>query len=59
VLTPFNLSYKIIDDVIVIDEKTEVESSTGGIQQAPPVPIKVTGKVTDETGLPFPGVGVK
>jgi TonB-linked SusC/RagA family outer membrane protein len=59
VLTPFNLSYKIIDDVVVIDEKTELESSTGGIQQAPPVPIKITGKITDENNQPFPGVGIK
>ncbi|HEY9196865.1 MAG TPA: SusC/RagA family TonB-linked outer membrane protein, partial [Mucilaginibacter sp.] len=59
VLSPFNLDYRIIDDVVVIDEKTELEKNPGGIQQAPPVPIKITGKVTDENGQPFPGVGVK
>ncbi len=59
VLTPFNLSYKIIDDVIVIDEKPEIESSTGGIQQGPRQPIKIKGKVTDENNLPIPGASVR
>lgn len=59
VLTPFNLSYKIIDDVIVIDEKPEIESSTGGIQQGPRQPIKIKGKVTDENNLVIPGASVR
>jgi TonB-linked SusC/RagA family outer membrane protein len=59
VLSPFNLSYKVIDDVVVIDEKTELDSSTGGIQQTNAAIVKITGRVTDENGQPFPGVSVK
>jgi len=58
VLTPFNLSYKVIDDVIVISERAEdavtITSSSATHKQA-----KVNGKVTDETNQPLPGVSVK
>jgi TonB-linked SusC/RagA family outer membrane protein len=59
VLTPFNLSYKVIDDVIVIDEKPEIESNTGGIEHGPRQPIKIKGKVTDENNLVIPGASVR
>ncbi|RYY36653.1 MAG: SusC/RagA family TonB-linked outer membrane protein [Sphingobacteriaceae bacterium] len=56
VLTPFNLTYKVIGDVIVISEPTEAASLvTGGKQKQ----ARVQGKVTDETNQPLPGVTVK
>jgi hypothetical protein len=56
VLTPFNLSYKIIDDVIVISERTEADAAA-----ARPVRqfAKISGKVTDDVNLPLPGVSVR
>ncbi|OOQ56518.1 TonB-dependent receptor [Mucilaginibacter pedocola] len=58
VLTPFNLSYKIIDDVIVIGERTEAEIAAATIKPAKQF-AKINGKVTDDTNLPLPGVSVR
>ncbi|WP_158557060.1 SusC/RagA family TonB-linked outer membrane protein [Mucilaginibacter conchicola] len=58
VLTPFNLGYKIIDDVVVISDKSEATTYNGttvGAQNA----IRVQGTVVDDTGLALPGVSVK
>jgi TonB-linked SusC/RagA family outer membrane protein len=57
VLTPFNLGYKIIDDVVVISERAEGLTFTGLNQEA--VAVKVQGRVLDDTNLPLPGVSVK
>ncbi|MGY4538209.1 TonB-linked SusC/RagA family outer membrane protein [Mucilaginibacter sp. UYNi724] len=58
VLTPYNLSYKLIDDVIVIGDKAETLASTG--QSSVSVKAtKITGKVLDDTNQPLPGVSVK
>lgn len=57
VLTPFNLTYKIIDDVVVISERTADDATA--IRQSANRFVKVTGKVTDDTNLPLPGVNVK
>jgi TonB-linked SusC/RagA family outer membrane protein len=58
VLAPFNLTYKVIDDVIVISEKAAAET-VGTVRFAAVKAIKVQGKVTDDAGLPLPGVSVK
>jgi TonB-linked SusC/RagA family outer membrane protein len=58
VLTPFNLGYKIIDDVIVISERAEAVTYTGNLQGAIQA-VKVTGTVVDDTNIPLPGVSVK
>ncbi len=55
VLTPFNLSYKIIDDVVVIGDRNDAEATNSKKAQEE----KITGKVTDETNQPLPGVSVK
>ncbi|RYY33491.1 MAG: SusC/RagA family TonB-linked outer membrane protein, partial [Sphingobacteriaceae bacterium] len=57
VLAPFNLTYKIIGDVIVINERTDATVIAGGqeIQKQ----VKVAGKVIDDTNTPLPGVTVK
>jgi hypothetical protein len=57
VLTPFNLGYKIIDDVIVISERAEATTYIGHDQAVQAV--KVTGTVIDDTNQPLPGVSVK
>ncbi|MDB5126238.1 MAG: TonB-dependent receptor [Mucilaginibacter sp.] len=58
VLTPFNLGYRIIDDVVVISDRAEVATYTGLVKEAVKA-IKVQGKVVDDTNLPLPGVSVK
>lgn len=58
VLTPFNLGYKIIDDVIVISERAEAATTIGAGQTAVQA-VKVTGTVVDDTNAPLPGVSVK
>ncbi|QHS56917.1 TonB-dependent receptor [Mucilaginibacter sp. 14171R-50] len=58
VLTPFNLSYKIIDDVVVIGEGPAATTLTGITSQAVQA-VKVQGRVVDDTNLPLPGVSVK
>ncbi|WP_191177213.1 TonB-dependent receptor [Mucilaginibacter rigui] len=58
VLTPFNLDYKIIDDVIVISERAEATTLTSTRQTAAQA-VKVTGTVVDDTNIPLPGVNVK
>lgn len=58
VLAPFNLGYKIIDDVIVISERAEATTLTG-ISQTAAQAVKVTGAVVDDTNIPLPGVSVK
>jgi TonB-dependent SusC/RagA subfamily outer membrane receptor len=58
VLTPFNLGYRIIDDVVVISDRAEVATYTGLTKEALKA-IKVQGKVIDDTNLPLPGVSVK
>jgi len=58
VLAPFNLGYKIIDDVIVISERAEATTLTGTSQTAAQA-VKVTGTVVDDTNMPLPGVSVK
>jgi TonB-linked SusC/RagA family outer membrane protein len=58
VLTPFNLGYKIIDDVIVISDRAEAATYTGVTQEAAKA-IKITGTVVDDTNAPLPGVSVK
>lgn len=56
VLTPFNLSYKIIDDVIVISERTEADAAAARPARQF---AKISGKVTDDANLPLPGVSVR
>ena len=58
VLSPFNLGYKIIDDVIVISERAEAVTYNGNTQTATQA-VKVTGTVVDDTNAPLPGVSVK
>lgn len=58
VLTPFNLSYKIIDDVVVISDRTEADAAPGTNKVAQNF-IKINGNVVDETNQPLPGVSVK
>lgn len=58
VLTPFNLGYKIIDDVIVISDRSEATTITGARMSAQNA-IRVQGTVVDDTGLALPGVSVK
>ncbi|WP_162499762.1 TonB-dependent receptor [Mucilaginibacter terrigena] len=58
VLTPFNLGYKIIDDVIVIGERPSDATSLNGTREDVKA-VKVSGKVIDDTNLPLPGVSVK
>jgi TonB-linked SusC/RagA family outer membrane protein len=58
VLTPFNLGYKIIDDVIVISDKAEAATTIRGGQTAAQA-VKITGTVVDDTKAPLPGVSVK
>ncbi|RYD88862.1 MAG: SusC/RagA family TonB-linked outer membrane protein, partial [Sphingobacteriales bacterium] len=57
VLAPFNLTYKIIGDVIVINERTDATVIPGA--QELQKQVKVQGKVTDDLNLPLPGVTVK
>ncbi|GAA4314186.1 TonB-dependent receptor [Mucilaginibacter gynuensis] len=57
-LTQFNLSYKIIGDVIVIDERQPAETVASG-RVLSQNQVKVKGRVTDETKQPLPGVTVK
>ncbi len=47
------LSYHIINKTVV------VEVNHDKLQQLAPVPIKVTGIVTDENGAPLPGVSIQ
>ncbi|MCJ8209025.1 TonB-dependent receptor [Mucilaginibacter sp. RS28] len=56
-LTPFHLSYKIIDNVIVISDRPTTAATTGAnnSEQA----IKVRGRVIDDTNKPLPGVSVR
>jgi TonB-linked SusC/RagA family outer membrane protein len=58
VLAPFNLGYKIIDDVIVISERAEATTYIGHAQGAVQA-VKVTGTVVDDTNQPLPGVSIK
>lgn len=58
VLTPFNLAYKVIDDVIVISDRSEVQTIAGSAIGAPNA-VRVQGTVVDDTGLALPGVSVK
>ncbi|MDB5286793.1 MAG: TonB-dependent receptor [Mucilaginibacter sp.] len=58
VLTPFNLDYKIIDDVVVISERAEAAAYTGSTLDAAKA-VKVQGRVLDDANLPLPGVSVK
>ncbi|TFF36949.1 TonB-dependent receptor [Mucilaginibacter psychrotolerans] len=56
VLTPFNLLYKIIDDVVVISERSDANA----VAARPAKQFaKITGKVTDDANLPLPGVSVR
>lgn len=57
-LAPFNLSYKVIGDVIVISEPT-AQTITFTRQEAADKQAKISGKVTDDTDFPLPGVTVK
>ncbi len=59
VLTPFNLDYKIIDDVIVISDRAETPTYTGQSIAPAKQAVKITGKVLDDTNQPLPGVSVK
>jgi hypothetical protein len=59
VLTPFNLSYKVIGDVIVITEYNAATTLFPGMQEVSAKQAKVQGTVTDEQNLPLPGVTVK
>lgn len=59
VLTPFNLTYKIIDDVVVISERTEADIAAANNKRNPAKAIRIQGKVTDETNQPLPGVNVR
>lgn len=58
ILAPFNLSYKVIGDVIVISEPS-AQTVLSGRQEAADKQAKITGKVTDDTNFPLPGVTVK
>ncbi|RFZ85075.1 SusC/RagA family TonB-linked outer membrane protein [Mucilaginibacter terrenus] len=57
VLTPFDLGYKIIDDVIVITDRAEAATFAATTRNASAV--KVQGKVVDDANAPLPGVSVK
>ncbi|MEB0262106.1 MULTISPECIES: TonB-dependent receptor [unclassified Mucilaginibacter] len=59
VLTPFNLDYKIIDDVIVISDRAETPTYPGQSIAPAKQAVKITGKVLDDTNQPLPGVSVK
>ncbi|WP_160166629.1 TonB-dependent receptor, partial [Arcticibacter svalbardensis] len=45
------LNYTIVDNTIVINEKIKPSSQSQ-------IPLNITGKVTDDKGLPLPGVSV-
>ncbi|QGY46154.1 SusC/RagA family TonB-linked outer membrane protein [Maribellus comscasis] len=53
ILNPNQLSYKIIDRYVVISDKNA--SAENKIQQSQ---ITISGKVTDSSGIPLPGVTV-
>ncbi|RVU03027.1 SusC/RagA family TonB-linked outer membrane protein [Mucilaginibacter limnophilus] len=55
-LSPFNLTYKIIGDVIVISEGGATTITGNPVDQKQ---VKITGTVTDDLNLPLPGVTVK
>ncbi|RYE22254.1 MAG: SusC/RagA family TonB-linked outer membrane protein [Sphingobacteriales bacterium] len=57
VLAPFNLTFKIIGDVIVINERTDATTIAGS--QENQKQARVQGRVVDEQNLPLPGVTVK
>ncbi|MES2265958.1 MAG: TonB-dependent receptor [Bacteroidota bacterium] len=59
VLTPYNLGYKIIDDVVVISDRVENAITITGNSKEAAKAVKVTGKVLDDTNQPLPGVSVK
>ncbi|MFD0793916.1 TonB-dependent receptor [Mucilaginibacter litoreus] len=59
VLTPFNLGYKVIDDVIVIGEHSADASTITANKFSSVNATKITGTVVDDTNLPLPGVTVK
>ncbi|WP_158534900.1 TonB-dependent receptor [Mucilaginibacter hurinus] len=56
VLAPYNLTYKVIGDVIVISEPTFATTIPGSQEQQKQV--KVQGKVTDAANLSLPGVTI-
>ncbi len=58
ILAPFNLSYKVIGDVIVISEPS-AQTILSGRQETADKQAKISGKVTDDTDFPLPGVTVK
>ena len=55
VLSLLNLSYEESGDVVLLKRK----NSDNGLSPAESLRIKVTGKVTDDKGLPLPGVSIK
>ncbi|PAW94468.1 SusC/RagA family TonB-linked outer membrane protein [Mucilaginibacter sp. MD40] len=57
-LGQFHLSYKIIDDVIVISEQPAA-ITTAGLSDDSKQAIRIQGKVTDDTNQPLPGVSVR
>ncbi|MFD0767278.1 TonB-dependent receptor [Mucilaginibacter lutimaris] len=59
VLTPYNLGYKIIDDVVVISDRVENATTITGNNKEAVTAVKITGKVLDDTNQPLPGVSVK
>ncbi|MDN5284604.1 MAG: TonB-dependent receptor [Mucilaginibacter sp.] len=48
------LTYQIFDKTIILKPKADALDNT-----APLAPVVITGKITDETGQPLPGVSVK
>jgi TonB-linked SusC/RagA family outer membrane protein len=59
VLKPNHLNYSIDHKTILITHKSETLQEKPMDQAVAPATIKVTGKVTDETGQPLPGVTIK
>ena len=53
ILEGTNLTYSLIDRYVVISEESDSNSQSGNLQQK-----TVTGKITDSSGFPLPGVTV-
>ncbi|AWW29706.1 SusC/RagA family TonB-linked outer membrane protein [Echinicola strongylocentroti] len=57
VLTPYNFSYEISDQTVVI-RKQEPTQASSQAAKSEPLAISVEGKVIDETGEALPGVSI-
>jgi TonB-linked SusC/RagA family outer membrane protein len=54
IFTPLGLNYSITNETMVIEKNSINTASQPPLQQ-----LKVSGKVTDKTGAPLPGVSIK